>query len=272
MTLVEKGFAAINGAKLYYEAAGTGHPLVMVHAGIADNRMWDDQFSVFASQYRVIRYDQRGYGQSQPVEGEFVRHNDLYELLNFLKVERAYLMGCSMGSRVCLDFALEHPEMAAALIMVGSGPGGFDFKTDPPKQWDDIVKSFEANDLERTSELEVQVWVDGRTRTPQQVNPAVRDKVRAMNLIALKYEKLELGKEKSLEPAAAIRLGELRIRVLALVGGLDTAYIQAAVDFMMENLHFGQKVMMPATAHVPNMEQPAEFNRHVLEFLKSVST
>lgn len=132
MTTIEKGFAAINGANLYYEVAGSGHPLVLVHAGIADNRMWDDQFSAFANQYRVIRFDQRGYGQSPPMEGEFARHNDLYELLKFLKVERAYLIGCSMGGRVCLDFALEHPDIAAALIMVGSGPSGFDFKTAPP--------------------------------------------------------------------------------------------------------------------------------------------
>lgn len=269
MTTVEKGFAPINGANLYYETAGSGHPLVMVHAGIADNRMWDDQFTALASDFLVIRYDQRGYGQSAPVAGDFTRYDDLFELLRFLKVERAYLMGCSMGARVCLDFALEHPEMVAALIMVGSGPGGFDLKTDPPRQWDDIVKSFEANDLERTSELEVQVWVDGRSRTPQQVNPAVRARVFDMNLIALKYEKLELGTEKSLEPAAATRLGDLRIQVLVIVGDLDTPYIQAASDFIIENVHFGQKIVMNGTAHVPNMEQPTEFNQHVLNFLNS---
>ncbi|MEZ4670315.1 MAG: alpha/beta hydrolase [Anaerolineae bacterium] len=271
MPEVEKGFAEINGAKLYYEVAGSGHPLVMVHAGIADNRMWDDQFNAFADQYRVIRFDQRGYGQSPPVDGEFSRHQDLYELLKFLNVDRAYLMGCSLGGGVSLNFALEYPDMAAALILVGSGPGGFDVKKDPPKQWDDIVKSFEANDLERTAELEVQVWVDGASRTPEQVDAALRAKVFDMNLIALKYEKLECGKELSLEPAAAVRLGDLRIPVLLVVGDLDTPYIQAANDFMLENLHFGQKVVMTGTAHVPNMEYPQVFNQHLSTFLASLS-
>lgn len=98
MVDVQSGFAPINGANLYYEVAGQGHPLLLVHAGVADSSMWDDQFGVFAEQYRTIRYDMRGYGKSEPVAGEYANRDDLYALLKFLSVERTHLIGCSMGA------------------------------------------------------------------------------------------------------------------------------------------------------------------------------
>ena len=87
----KSGFAEVNGANLYYEVAGSGHPLVLCHAGIADNRMWDDQFPVFAERYRVIRYDHRGFGQSDLPAGPFSLSEDLFGLLSHLGVASAYV-------------------------------------------------------------------------------------------------------------------------------------------------------------------------------------
>ncbi|HXV99717.1 MAG TPA: alpha/beta fold hydrolase, partial [Anaerolineae bacterium] len=95
------GFAEVNGAKLYYEVLGEGHPLVLIHAGIADSRMWDDQFSTLAQFYRVIRYDVRGFGHSRTVENPgnvtntYADHQDLYHLLEFLNVGQAFFLGVS---------------------------------------------------------------------------------------------------------------------------------------------------------------------------------
>src|SRR5262245_1060849 len=133
MADVQTGFASANGAQLYYETAGSGHPLVMVHAGIADCRMWDDQFQFFAGKYRVVRFDMRGYGKSAPIAGDFYLHRDLNGLLDFLEIKRAYLMGCSKGGRAIVDFALEYPQKAAALITVGSEPSGFKFDAPEPR-------------------------------------------------------------------------------------------------------------------------------------------
>lgn len=267
----QTGFAEINGARMYYEVAGEGHPLVMVHAGIADNTMWDDQFAFFAQHYRVIRFDQRGYGQTEPVAGEFYRHEDIHGLLKFLGIEKAYLMGCSMGGGASMNFALAYPEMAAALIMVCSGPSGFDFDTEPPKQWDELVKAFNDNELERVSELETQIWVDGKARTPEQVNPEVRKKVYEMNLTVLRHEKKNLGKELPFAPPAVERLGELKLPTLVIVGDLDTDYIQAAADYMVGHIAGARKVVISPAAHVPNLEHPAEFNAAVADFLKGLS-
>jgi 2-hydroxy-6-oxonona-2,4-dienedioate hydrolase len=263
------GFADINGARIYYEVDGAGFPFVMVHAGIAHSGMWDDQFREFAKDYRVIRYDMRGYGQSAPVDGEYALRRDLYGLLKFLGVEKAHVMGCSMGGGGAMDFALDYPEMVASLILVGASPRGFEYDVQPPPQWDELVKAFREGDLDRAAELDIQVWFDGRGRTPDQVDAVARNKIYEMDKIALQFEKLELGKPIPLDnPPAAKRLSEIKVPVLVIVGDLDQEDIIAAADFMVENLPDARKVVMAGTAHVPNMERPDEFNRYVRDFLK----
>lgn len=110
---MQTGHAEINNAKLYYETAGEGHPLIFAHAGIADCRMWDDQFAFFAPEYRVLRFDFRGYGQSEPVAGEFAHRDDLIALMQHFGMAKAHLVGCSMGGGCCMEAALQHTELAA---------------------------------------------------------------------------------------------------------------------------------------------------------------
>jgi len=272
MTNLKSGMAPINGTQMYYELAGNGHPLVMVHAGVADNRLWDDQFEVFAEHYKVIRFDQRGFGQTKPVAGEFRRYEDLHTLLKLLGIKQTYLMGCSMGGGACIDFALEHPEMAKALITVGSGPGSFKSDTPPPPVWDALVKAFNENDLGQVNEYEAQVWLDGPYAPAGRVGGAIREKMLAMNLIALQNEKLELGKEIALDPPATKRLGELQLPTLVIYGDLDTPHIHAAGKYMVENIKGAKEIVMSGVAHLPSMEQPQAFNENVLPFLAQLSS
>jgi 3-oxoadipate enol-lactonase len=106
----ESGFAEVNGASLYYESLGQGEPVVLLHAGIADGRMWDEQFGTFAEGYRVVRYDRRGFGRSAMVDGTYSHHDDLRGVLDHLGIEHASFVGCSMGGGAAIDFALGHPE------------------------------------------------------------------------------------------------------------------------------------------------------------------
>jgi pimeloyl-ACP methyl ester carboxylesterase len=264
----ETGMAEVNGARIYHEVAGEGEPLVLVHAGIADSRMWEAQFAAFADHYRVIRYDMRGFGRTAMVEGPYSHHEDLRGLLDFLEIGRAHLVGCSMGGGAVLDFALEYPQRGGNLVLVGSAVGGFRPDFDPPRQWDELVAAEEAGDLERISELEVQIWVDGPERSPEDVDTSVRDLVREMNLIALKNEASGLGEEWEPEPPAADRLPDIQAPTLLIVGGEDQPRVFAAAELLERELPNARKVVMPGTAHLPNMERPEEFNRTVLDFLE----
>lgn len=263
------GFASIDGAQMYYEVVGSGPAVVFVHAGIADNRMWDDQVAAFARRFQVVRYDLRGYGQTAPVAGEYMHHEELRALLDHLGIARAALVGCSKGGGMCIDFALAYPERVTALVTVGSAPQGYEFSAEQPAFWDEAVAAWKAGDLERTAEYEVRLWVDGLSRTPDQVDAAIRDKVREMDLIALRNEQLGLGAELRLEPAAIGRLSEIQAPTLAIVGDLDEPDLVAAADFMASAIPGAQRYVMHGAAHLPNMERPEEFNRVVLAFLLS---
>lgn len=126
----------------------------------------------------------------------------------------------------------------------------------------------EAGDLARLSELEVRKWVDGPRRGPDAVDPAVRDLVREMNLIALTNEESELlGEEREPEPPAAGRLGGIRAPTLVVVGELERPEILAAVDLLAREVPGAERAVMRGTAHLPSMERPEEFNALVEEFL-----
>ena len=153
---------------------------------------------------------------------------------------------------------------------MGAAVGGFEFDEGPPEEWGELVAADEAGDLERVSELEVRMWVDGPRRGPDVVDPAVRDLVREMNLIALKNEAMQLGEELEPEIPATSRLSQIQAPTLVLVGDEDRARILATADLLEGELPNVRKALMAGTAHLPNMERPGEFNRLVLGFLEGL--
>src|SRR5258708_17659735 len=124
-TATSQGFADVNGARLWYETAGSGPALVMLHGHLLDSGQWDGQLAELAGERRAVRYDTRGFGRSDMPAAPFSYADDLHALLGVLGIERAALMGCSGGGATVIDFALAHPEMASALRLVGGAMSGF---------------------------------------------------------------------------------------------------------------------------------------------------
>ena len=269
----KSGFVNSGNARLYYEMAGEGLPFVMMHAGVADSRQWNHEFAVFAPNYQVVRYDMRGYGKSEPVDGEFSHMDDLLAVLNALGLhEPIVIMGCSMGGGLAMDFALTHPARVRALIMVSSGPSGLELDVPAPAKFAEAEKAWEAGDLDLVAELETQIWFDGMKRTPKQVNQEMRKLAYEMDRQALSHEMKKLGKRLSNTQAPAFdRLSDLKIPILIIVGAYDTPYILAAADYMLERIPSAQKVAIEDAAHLPNMDHPDEFQRIVRKFLNGLS-
>ena len=270
----ETGFAEVNGARLYYEVAGAGHPLTLIHAGIADHQMWDDQFAAFAARCRVIRYDLRGFGQSTLPPGPYSMVDDLRALLATLGVERTYLLGCSMGGGIVIDFTLTHPDHVDALILVGSAISGRESSQGMRDAWAAVDATFERDGLDAANDLEVRIWVDGPHRTPDQAPSAVRERVRAMNRrIFERGPEFDATEGQKIAPPAAGRLSEIHAPTLVIVGDGDQPDIVANAEYLTHgptSIPSTREVIMPGLGHVPNMEQPAEFNRIVLDFLAQI--
>ena len=117
--LKHQDFATINGTRLYFEIAGSGQPLVLLHGFTLDTRMWDDQFEPLTREFQVIRYDMRGFGQSGPPASERYAHaDDLRDLLDHLRVDKAHLVGLSKGGAIALDFTLAYPRRVNKLVLI----------------------------------------------------------------------------------------------------------------------------------------------------------
>jgi 3-oxoadipate enol-lactonase len=277
MSTSTSGFAQVNGTRLYYEMAGEGYPLVLMHGGIMDSTMWDDQFEAFAQRYRVIRYDLRGFGQSDlPFGPEPISmRGDLRALLAFLGIDRANVLGISMAGSIAIDFTLDYPDMVNTLILVAPGVNGYDYDSieseDEKAMFKEIEAAFESNDLEHAVELETCAWVDGPHRTPEQVDPQVRKRAYNMNL---QNNRRSVGIEwpatQKLTPPAIERLAEIRVPTLLIIGDGDVHEQVTLIDVLATKIPGAQKAVMQGVAHVPNMERPAEFNQLVLDFFKTV--
>jgi 3-oxoadipate enol-lactonase len=254
---------------LYYEMAGEGHPLVLIHGGLVNSGLWDDQFEVFAGFYRTLRYDVRGFGKSKPPASYFSNHGDLRDLLDFLGIERAYVLGLSMGGAIAIDFTLAYPTRVAALIPVAAGLGGYRATSNRALR-DEMEAAYERGDKERAVELSLQVWTDGPYRTPDQVDPAVRERIRVMTMHTFDQPDVEQWLQ-HLEPPAIDRLAEIHVPTLFVVGDQDVEDILKIGELIVSNVPGAQRAVIPNTAHHLNMEQPAEFNRIVLEFLDSLT-
>jgi pimeloyl-ACP methyl ester carboxylesterase len=230
--------------------------------------MWDDQFPEFARHYRVIRYDQRGFGNSKTTPGPFSHRRDLYQLLKFLGIDRAHLLGCSMGGATIIDFALEYPEMTATLIPVSSALGGYPLTGDMPKPLQELFAALQANDLSRAAELAVRIWIDGPQRTPDEVDARIRERGREMSFAALPNIFVE---EEPLSPSAYERLNEVAAPTLVITGELDDPLIRTISEFLKAHIAGARTETIMGAAHLPNMDAPDEFNQVVTSFLQQVA-
>jgi pimeloyl-ACP methyl ester carboxylesterase len=273
----QTGVAQVNNTELYYEVGGSGHPLTLIHGMLLDRRSWDDQFDVFARQYTVIRYDMQGWGDSAQEQAEppFSPRQDLLSLLDYLNINKTYLLGLSGGGAVALDFTLEHPDKVDALILVAAGLSGY------PQRMTDSIQAFigqyygalQQKDIASAVEATVRFWTDGPRRTPEQVNAQARTRITEMSTQHIQRHGDLMAHQQHmlpLEPPAVNRLAEVKAPTLIVVGDQDMPEVLEVADTLEQGIAGAKKVIIAGTAHHPNMEKPEEFNRVVVDFLNGL--
>ena len=256
------GFAEVNGTKLYYESGGEGPAVVLVHGGLVDSRLWDDQMTPLAERFRVVRYDLRGFGKSAAPAGQFWPTEDLRALLDFLKIERATVVGLSLGGIVAADFALEHPERVERLVFVGAGLRG---DRQPPDE--KSMAAYRAL-LSEGPEKYFETFLEADLLSGLRARPRARERMRTMMLDNYKaLAHLRAGLPQSPEPPTIERLGQLKFPALVVVGGLDSKNLLNIADTLAAGIPGARKVVIDGASHHPPVETPAEFNRALLDFL-----
>jgi len=260
------GYADVNGTRLYYEEFGTGHPLVLIHGFTLDMRMWDEQVSAFAKDYRVVRYDLRGFGQSALPSGEtYTHHEDLRALLTHLDIHQAHLLGLSLGAAVAVSFALNYPQTTSSLTL--ASPSAL-----PGFMWPDQLKrQFTAiNEAARDDNLALAKsrWLDMEWFRPARSNPGLASRLEQIVDDYSGWHFIHHNPVRSVRPSENERLGEVEVPTLILIGQFDlTFYNHPLADRLAQVVRRSKKVVMTGVGHMPNLEDPDRFNEHVQSFL-----
>lgn len=258
----------INGVDLAYDEEGDGPPLLLVHEGIADRRMWDDVVPTFAAHFRTIRCDLRGYGETPMPDGPFVYASDLAELLRALGAAPVMIVGVSMGGHVALDLAIAHPELVERLVLVASGIDHWQHDDALRAAWAAEEDAIARGDLDGAAWISVRTWVDGPTRDASAVDGTLRQRVFEMTRRALDYENPS-AEGGWLTPSRRERLRDVRAPTLVLVGQLDQPSLRDAARFIAREIPGARFDELPGVAHVPPMEDPDRFCAVVMPFLTS---
>ncbi len=264
------GFAEVDGGRLYYEVAGEGHPVILVHGGLVHSALWDEQFESFARRFEVVRYDAREHGRSVPAPGPFSHRRDLRGLMRALGVERAHLVGLSMGGGISLEFALEYPEMASSLTLVGAGTDDYEWSEEIIASWREVGAAFEKGDKNLAVEVTLRTWTDGPRRNQDEVDASARERVRAMTACNFGLPDAD-SEEVELDPPPLSRLSEIKVPTLVVLGKEDIPDILEIGEMLRSGIEGAKKVEIEDAAHHLNLEKPAEFARIVLEFLEEPS-
>jgi pimeloyl-ACP methyl ester carboxylesterase len=262
------GFADVNGTRLFYEIAGSGPALVLIHGFSLDMRMWDDQYAVLAQRHRVLRYDARGFGRSAAPGAERYSHaEDLQALLGYLEIEHTTLLGFSLGGGIAISFGLSFPAATDALIVASS--------TLPGRRWSaDLAASFGAvQAAARTLGLAAarSRWLQHELFVPIRARPELDARFTQMVSDYSGWEWMNKDPQRDPEPPPAQRLGEIRARTLAIVGERDLPDFHAIAGLIQRDIPGARSVVLPGAGHMLNMEMPEQFNQLVLKFLTEIA-
>jgi 3-oxoadipate enol-lactonase len=243
--------------------------VLLLHAGIADTRMWQPQVAVLeAAGHRVVAPDLRGFGERrlEPVPFSYVR--DAETSLD----GPSAVVGCSLGGRVALELALHRPDLVQRLVVIAPGLPGWEWSDETRAGWAAEEEAYEAGDRERAAEASVRMWVDGSGRSAEDVDPDLRGAVTEMVLRS--YEMQDgawaagADEEDVLDPPIRGRLGEIRCPTLVLVGEYDVADMQGIAAHLADSIDGARLVTIADAAHLPSLERPAEVNALLLGFLE----
>ncbi|MGH2661619.1 MAG: alpha/beta fold hydrolase [Actinomycetota bacterium] len=257
------GFATTSdGARLYYEIAGDGPPVVLVHGGLWDRRMWDQQWEAFTERFRVMRFDARGFGRSDPLTGTFRDVDDVVAVTDATGFDHSALVGLSFGGYVSIDVVLARPERVTALVLVGAGVRGFDeWRPEIDARQEEAEALARAGDLATATDVYLDIFTPLRTGDDERQRRIAHENENAQSI-----ENDEL--REAIEPRAIDRLGEIGVPKQVVWGDRDIEEIAAMGEILVAGIPGARRAVIEDADHVPNIRKPDLFNRVVLEFLE----
>jgi 3-oxoadipate enol-lactonase len=250
----------VNGAQLWVEAEGAGPAVLFIHGGLGDLRLWAPEAGALSDRFRCIRFDLRFYGRSTGPGVEFSAIDDVLGLLDALGVERAALVGLSLGGALALDVAVTHPERAWAVAHVAGGLSGLPLEVYTEEQETAYEAAVEAGELDEAMDVDFAVWAPlGGDETLRELWRATPDVLGAPE-----------GATEAPRPATHVRLAEIQAPTLVVVATHDPPGLQA-VDRRVAGEVPGARLVEVDSDHYLTLREPEQVTELLREFLCSAS-
>lgn len=256
---------------VYYERHGKGAPLLLLHAGLQDHRMWAQQVEALAAQYEVITPDLPYHGQTTGLDTTLLAADVINLLLDSLGIPRASVAGLSMGSMVALDFVIAHPARVDKAVLMAPGLNGYerDHVLDSLSMaWDArFDQALQEKDTVRAAVEFTKTWATGIYRSGDSLQAPFYQYVYRTTLVNLRKHKLAGWPRLQRHPPAIDGLGTIQAPVLIIDGDKDLPLIGACSDYLARHIRGARRVKLKGVAHMLNLERPAEVNKLLLDFL-----
>ncbi len=242
--------------ELWYDESGEGSPVVLLHEGVVDSRIWEPVVPLLGERHRVIRFDQRGFGRSPMQDGPYSLVDDLLSVLDAAGIDQAALVGCSRGGGIALTAAVEQPERVSALVLAGSGLPGHsvqmvDWSPEQMARWE---AADAADDFDAMAELDMEAWA-----------PMGADaELRAMfveNAVGSN------GEHTTTDEPVAERVGEIAAPTLVITGGRDVPGINKVGDLLARRIPGARQAVIEETDHMIPWRTPEELSHLILAFI-----
>ena len=261
---------SVRSGSLAGTMVGEGLPVVFLHAGVCDKRMWLGQMEAVAEDgWHAIAYDRRGYGESVSEDVPFSHLDDLEAVLKALGIHAAVFVGCSLGGGLAVDFALRHPGRVIGLVLIGTSVTGSPWRSSEAESMIEAAEedAFERGDLEMLNRVQAHEWLDGPRAQSGRVGGEVRALFLDMNGKAL--AKPGLSQEERPREAWS-RVGTIGAPTMLLVGDEDFTALIERHDHLSEEMPNAFAAVLEGTAHIPSIERPELVNALLLEFLDAI--
>ena len=263
-----KDFLEIKGSRIYFEIAGEGEAIVFIHADGMDSSMWDEQFDYFKQNYRVLRYDIRGFGQSDiPSNHPYSFAEDLDILLQHLSIDKTHVVGLSLGGAIGIEFALLYPNKVLSLTLADSGIAGSGFSQ---KFLDDLNKIIILAKASKYTEAKA-AWLELDIFSYSRTLSKVWSRIEGMVTNTSGYRWYGNNQPIDLQPLAADQLQNILAPTLIIIGEHDIADFQEKVPFLHQKIKNSRVVTIPDAGHVSNMDNPERFNKELEVFLENLN-
>jgi 3-oxoadipate enol-lactonase len=249
----------VNGAELWVEVAGEGLPVVFVHGGLGDARLWEPQAQRLAGSFRCVRYDRRFFGRSTGPAEPWRETDDLVGVLDALKIEQAALVGLSGGGGLVLDAAAAHPDRVWAIAHVSGSVSGLGISPYTEEQAAESAAALRRRDLDAVMAIDFAVWAPlGET-----------ENLRELWLATARAQGVPKGAEYLSSEPASEQLTEFRVPALVVIAAGDPPNFREGGRTVAERVP-GARLVDFDSDHYLTLREPEQLSELLLEFLRSV--